>query len=49
MKDIGFLERIQSNTMRYISLFSQVIDANMPQPQRNFKDDDYTTQDVLMA
>lgn len=36
------------NTMRYVSLFATVIDANMPQPAVNFREDQLTTFEILM-
>lgn len=34
--------------MRYVSLFSQAIDQNMPQPTVNFREDQLTTFEILM-
>ena len=34
--------------MRYVSLFASVIDANMPQPTVNFREDQLTTFEILM-
>ncbi len=48
VKDASFVDRIRVNTMRYVSLFSQVIDAHMPQPTVNFREDQLTTFDILM-
>lgn len=36
------------NTTRYVSLMSQVVDANMPPPSINIKDEDLSTFDVIM-
>lgn len=47
-KEAFFVDRIRVNTMRYVSLFSQVIDAHMPQPTVNFREDQLTTFDILM-
>jgi len=47
-KDAHFIERIQRNTATYVSIFSEVIDHNMPQPTVNFKEEDLSTFDVLM-
>ena len=30
--DIGFIDRVEKNTTRYIKLFSEVIDNAMPEP-----------------
>ena len=49
VKERGFIERVLTNSARYVSLFSQVIDVNMPTHSINFKDEDQTTQDVIMA
>ena len=48
MKDRGFADRVKTNTTRYVSLFSQAIDLNMPTPSVNFKDEDLSTFDVIM-
>ena len=42
------MERIRMNTMRYVSLFAQVIDTNMPQPTVNFREEQLTTFEILM-
>jgi len=47
-KDVPFVERVLLNTSRYVSLFSQVVDRNMPSPTINFKDDDLSSFDVIM-
>jgi DNA replication licensing factor MCM7 len=31
-KDRGFIDRVKTNTQRYIKLFSSVIDSNLPLP-----------------
>lgn len=46
--DQGFLNRIRTNTTRYLSLFAQVADTNMPQPSCEFRPEDHSTFDVLM-
>ncbi len=47
-KDAAFVDRIRVNTQRYVSLFSQAIDMNMPQPTVNFREDDLSTFEILM-
>jgi DNA replication licensing factor MCM7 len=37
-RDTGLVERVLHNTARYIDLFSQVIDQNMPKPSLNFRE-----------
>ena len=46
--DQGFLNRIRTNTTRYLGLFAQVADTNMPQPSCEFRPEDHSTFDVLM-
>lgn len=46
--DQGFLDRIRTNTTRYLGIFAQVIDAHMPAPNVEFNADDQTTFEVLM-
>jgi hypothetical protein len=36
-RDSAFVDRISTNTARYVELFSQVIDQNMPKPTVNFR------------
>ena len=47
-RDHGFVERIRTNTARYMSLFSETIDKHMPQPSRDFTDDDHSAFDIVM-
>jgi len=47
-KDLGFVERLLSNTARYVSLIAQVIDQHMPMASVNFKEEDLSTFDVIM-
>jgi hypothetical protein len=47
-KEYGFIERIITNTNRYVSLFAAVIDANMPPPSVNFKEEDLSTFEITM-
>lgn len=42
------MDRIKQNTTRYVSLFSAAIDANMPGPTVNFRDDQLSTFEILM-
>jgi|LauGreDrversion4_2_1035121.scaffolds.fasta_scaffold204590_1 hypothetical protein len=39
-RDSSFVDRISHNTARYVELFSQVIDQNMPKPTVNFRQED---------
>lgn len=47
-RDMGFLERVKTNTDRYIKIFSMIIDKEMPVPSINFKEEDKTTFDIIM-
>ena len=47
-KEYGFVERIMTNTNRYVSLFAQVMDTNMPAPSINFKEEDLSTFEITM-
>ena len=47
-RDSTFVDRISRNTARYVELFSQVIDQNMPKPSVNFRDEDLTRYDLIM-
>lgn len=47
-RDSAFVDRIQSNTARYVELFSQVIDQNMPKPTVNFRQEDQNPFEILM-
>lgn len=47
-RDSHFVDRIRVNTQRYVSLFSQVVDANMLQPTVNFREDQMSTYEILM-
>lgn len=47
-KDQGFIERVRTNTQRYIKLFSSVIDSNLPLPSVQINDDDLSTFDIVM-
>lgn len=46
-RDANFNDRVCANTMRYIDLFSQVMDELMPKPSVNFKNEQ-TPFDILM-
>ena len=48
IKDRGFIERVKSNTQRYIKLFSKVVDDNLPLPSVQFTDEDLTAFDIVM-
>ena len=47
-RDSNFVDRVLTNTCRYIDLFSQVIDEKLPKPSVNFKESDATPFDILM-
>ena len=47
-KESAFVDRIRVNTNRYVSLFSQAIDQNLPNPTVNFREDQLTTFEILM-
>jgi len=46
--DRGFVDRVHSNTTRYINIFSQVIDAKMPLPTTDLSENDFSPFDVMM-
>jgi DNA replication licensing factor MCM7 len=47
-RERGFVERIKQNTQRYVKLFSNVIDSNLPLPSVQFNDEDLTSFDIVM-
>ena len=47
MKDRGFVDRVESNTARYISLLHKVLDANKPNPSVNISEEDMTSWDII--
>jgi len=47
-RDHGFVERIRTNTARYMAIFSEVIDKHMPQPSREFTEDEHSCFDIVM-
>ncbi len=47
-RDSSFVDRIQHNTSRYVELFSQVIDQNLPKPSVNFNQEAQTPFEILM-
>lgn len=47
-RDSSFVDRISRNTARYVELFSQVIDQNMPKPTVNFRQEDQNPFEILM-
>jgi hypothetical protein len=47
-RDYGFVERVRTNTTRYIGLFSAVIDANLPQPSVDLREYEFSTYDIMM-
>lgn len=47
-RDHGFVERVRTNTTRYVSLFSSVIDQHMPQPSVE-RDEHQSAFDIVMA
>ena len=48
IKDHGFIDRVRMNTSRYISIFSNVVDAHMPQPSIELREDEFSTFDIVM-
>ena len=47
-KDQGFVERVRTNTSRYIHLFSTIIDKNLPQPSIDISDENLTSFEITM-
>ena len=47
-KDQGFIDRVRSNTQRYIKLFSSVIDSNLPLPSEQIDEEKLTSFDIVM-
>lgn len=47
-RDHAYVERVSRNASTYIKLFQEAIDALMPKPSLNFRDDDLTSFDVIM-
>lgn len=47
-KDQGFVERLLTNTTRYVDLLSKTVDELMPGPTVNFKEEDLNTFEVIM-
>ena len=47
-RDSNFIDRVLHNTARYVDLFAQVIDQNLPKPSVNFRECDQTPFDILM-
>ena len=47
-RDRGFVERVKRNAATYVKIFQEVIDAHMPKPSLNFRDEDLTSFDVIM-
>jgi len=47
-KESAFVDRVKTNTARYVSLFSQVIDQEMPAPSVNFREDQLSTFEIIM-
>jgi len=45
---MGFLERVKTNTDRYVKIFAMIIDKEMPVPSINFKEEEKTTFDIIM-
>lgn len=37
-RDSSFIDRVLHNTQRYVDLFSQVVDLNMPKSSKNFRE-----------
>lgn len=47
-RDSGFIERVLTNSVRYIELFSSVCDQDMPKPSINIEDTNLNAFDLLM-
>ena len=47
-RDRGFVDRVKRNAATYVKIFQEVIDAHMPKPSLNFRDEDLTSFDVIM-
>lgn len=47
-RDHGFVERVRTNTARYMSIFSEIIDKHMPQPSREFTEEEHSAFDIVM-
>lgn len=48
-RDHGFVERVKMNTSRYISIFSNIIDKNLPQPSVDPTEGVQSSYDIQMA
>jgi len=49
IREAGFVERIRTNTVRYVDLFSECIDKLIPQPSIEIKDSELKPEDILMV
>jgi hypothetical protein len=47
-RDSSFVQRVLINTARYIELFGNVIDENLPKPSVNFREGDQNPFEILM-
>ena len=47
-KDHGFVERVRVNTHRYVQLFSQIVDAHMPQPSIEIPEEALSAFEIVM-
>jgi len=47
-KDHGFVERVRVNTHRYVSLFSNIVDSQMPQPSIEIPEDSLSAFEITM-
>eukprot|EP00123_Amoebidium_parasiticum_P017100 comp23710_c0_seq1/m.40784 comp23710_c0_seq1/g.40784 ORF comp23710_c0_seq1/g.40784 comp23710_c0_seq1/m.40784 type:complete len:736 (-) comp23710_c0_seq1:511-2718(-) len=46
--DQDFVDDIQKNTLRYITLFSEIADEMMPEPNVEFNDNNTTAEDLIL-
>ena len=43
-----FVSRMLCNTARYVDIFSNIIDQNMPKPSINFSESEMSRYDLIM-
>ena len=48
IREAGFVERVRTNTVRYIDLFSEVIDKLIPHPSIEIKESEFKPEEILM-
>jgi hypothetical protein len=47
-RDRGFVDRIKNNTTRYVKIFSNIIDQNLPLPSITIAESELTAFDIVM-